>query len=139
MEMENKMNGILPEDIFTVFKRLGFSKYEAMTYATLCACGKMKMGRVAKYSRVPQSKIYEVLDSLEIKGAVVISRARPLTAESVTLKEVVSSRVKQFLQDAQAVSQHVESIQHTEVFEHLYRTRRIALRSNGRLSLPPQM
>ena len=138
MEMENKMNGILPEDIFTVFKRLGFSKYEAMAYATLCACGKMKMGQLAKYSRVPQSKIYETISNLEEKGAVTISRVRPSTAQSMPLKEIVSSRVKQYLKDAQTVSEYVGSIQNTKVFEHLYRTRRIALRSNGRLSLPSQ-
>ncbi len=132
--MENT-NGILPEDIFTVFSRLGFSKYEAMAYATLCACGRMKMGQLAKYSRIPQSKIYYVLDSLEIKGAVVISRARPLTAESVPLKTIVSLRVKQYLQDTRTVSEYVESIQNTRIFEHLYRTRRIALR---RLALPSQ-
>ncbi|MBS7623871.1 hypothetical protein KEJ39_09430 [Candidatus Bathyarchaeota archaeon] len=133
--MENR-NGILPADIFTVFARLGFSKYEAMAYATLCACGRLKMRHLAKYSRVPQSKIYDVLGNLEIKGAVVISRVRPKTAESVPLKQIISAGVEQHLQDGQKVLEYVESIQNTEVFKHLYHTRRVALRSNGRLNLP---
>lgn len=124
---------MLPEDIFTVFARLGFSQYEAKAYATLSACGRLKMGQLAKFSSVPQSRIYGVLESLEAKGAVVMSRVRPLTAESVPLREIVSARVKQYLQDARKVSEYVEAIQGTRVFEHLYRTRRIALRSNGRL------
>jgi len=57
--------GLLPEDIFSVFERLGFSRYEAKVYATLCACGRLKMGHLAKYSTVPQSKIYLVVESLE--------------------------------------------------------------------------
>ncbi len=126
----------MPEDIFTVFARLGFSKYEAKTYATLCACGRLKMRELARYSSVPQSKIYVVAESLEEKGAVVISRAMPATAQSVPLKEIASSRVKQYLQDAQEVAAFIESIKNTRIFQHLYHTQRIALRSNGRLSLP---
>lgn len=129
---------LLPEDIFTIFERLGFSKYEAKVYATLCACGRLKMHQLAKYSNVPQSKIYYVIDNLERKKAVIVSRDRPTTAESVPLKLIVSLRVKQYLQDAQRVLDYVESIQNTEVFKHLYHTRRIALRSNGRINLPTQ-
>ncbi len=129
---------LLPEDIFTVFARLGFTRYEAMVYATLSACGSLKMGQLAKYSRVPQCKIYGVIDSLEEKGAVVVSKVQPLTAESVPLKEVVSFRFRQYLSDARKVSGYVESIQNTRAFEHLYRTRKVALRSNGRPSLPSQ-
>ena len=128
----------MPEDIFMVFARLGFSRYEAKVYATLCACGRLKMGKLAKYSNVPQSKIYSVIGCLEEKGTVMVSRVWPSTAESVPLKEVVSSRVRQYLRDAQKISGYVESIQSTRVFEHLCRTRRIALRSNGGLSLSPQ-
>jgi len=50
-----------------VFARLGFSRYEAKVYATLCAYGRLKMGKLAKYSSVPQSKIYSVIGCLEEK------------------------------------------------------------------------
>lgn len=100
---------LLPEDIFEVFSRLGFSKYEAKVYATLSACGRLKIGQLAKYSSVPQSRIYGVFDSLEQKGAVAVSKDRPTTAESMPLKQIVSSRVKQYLQDAHAISNYVES------------------------------
>jgi len=128
----------LPEDIFAVFGRLGFSRYEAKVYATLCACGRLKMRELAKYSTVPQSKIYPVVESLEQKGAVVVSRVLTSTAESVSLKQIVASRVREYLQDAQKVSEYVEAIQNTEAFRHFHGTRRIALRSNGRLSPPPR-
>lgn len=130
--------GLLPEDIFSVFGRLGFSKYEAEVYATLCACGRLKMGQLAKYSTVPQSKIYCVVKSLEDKGAIVVSRVWKATAESVPLKQIVAERVREYLRDAQTVREYVESIQNTEAFKHLYHTRRIALRSNGRPTLPAQ-
>lgn len=135
-----KMNGmsLLPEDIFAVFGRLGFSRYEAKVYATLCACGRLRMGELAKYSTVPHSRIYGVVDRLEQKGTVVVSRAWTATAESVSLKQIVSARIRQYLQDAHAVSKYVESIQNSEAFKHFYHTRRIALRSNGRLTLPSQ-
>jgi len=135
-----KMNGmrLLPEDIFTVFGRLGFSRYEAKVYATLCACGRLKMGELAKYSTVPHSRIYGIVERLEQKGEVIVSRTWTSTAHSVPLKQIVASRVRHYLQDAHKVAKYVESIQNTEAFKHFYNTRRIALRSNGRLTLPSQ-
>jgi len=134
------MNGmsLQPEDVFTAFARLGFSRYEAKVFSTLCACGRLKMRQLAKYSTVPQSKIYAVVDSLEDKGAVVVSRVWTSTAESLPLKQIVSSRIRQYLRDAETISEYVESIQSTDVFKHLYHTGRIALRSNGRLRPPSQ-
>jgi len=136
--MEMVGMSLLPEDIFTVFARLGFSKYEAKVYATLCACGRLKMRQLARYSTVPQSKIYSVVESLEMKGAVVVIRASKAIAESMSLRQIVASRIKQYLRDAQAVSKYVKSIQNTEAFKHMYHSRRIALRSNGKLTLPAQ-
>jgi sugar-specific transcriptional regulator TrmB len=127
---------VLPEDIFTVFARLGFSKYEAEVYATLCACGRLTMRQLARYSTVPHSKIYSVVEGLERKGAVVVLRTSKAIAESTSLRQIVASRIKQYLRDAQTVSDYVESIQNTEAFKHMYHNRRIALRSNGRLTLP---
>lgn len=129
---------VLPEDIFVVFGRLGFSRYEAKVYATLCACGRLKMRQLAKYSTVPQSRVYGIVERLEQKGAVVVSRVWTSTAESLSLKQIVASRIRQYVKDAQTVSKYVESIQNTEAFKHLQNTRRIALRNNGRLSLPSQ-
>jgi sugar-specific transcriptional regulator TrmB len=136
--MKMVRTSLLPEDICTVFARLGFSRYEAKVYATLCACGRLKMRQLARYSTVPQSKIYSVVETLEEKGAVLVSRAWRSTAESMSLKQIVESRIRQYLHDAQAVSNYVESIQNTEAFKHMYHTRRIALRNNGRFTLPPQ-
>ena len=56
-----EMNGmsLLPESIFEVFSRLGFTEYEAKVYAVLCACGRLKVGALSKYSNVPQCKVYD--------------------------------------------------------------------------------
>ena len=121
-----------------MFARLGFPRYEAKVYATLCACGRLKMRELAKYSTVPQSRIYSVVERIEEKGVVVVSRVWTAIVESMPLKQIVAARVSQYLRDAQAVSKYVESIQNTGTFKHFYHTRRVALRSNGRLSLPSQ-
>ena len=98
---------LLPEDIFTVFARLGFSKYEAQVYATLCACWRLKMLPLARYSTVPQSKVYLTVESLEEKGAVVVSRLWKTTAESVSLKQIVAARMSEYLRDAEIGRAHV--------------------------------
>lgn len=74
-----------------MFGRLGFSRYEAKVYATLCACGRLKMGELAKYSTVPHSRICGIVERLEQMGAVVVSRTCPATAESVSPKQMVAT------------------------------------------------
>ena len=46
------------------------TKGESLTYIALLKLGSWKVGEIAKESRVPYSKIYDVLERLELKGLV---------------------------------------------------------------------
>jgi sugar-specific transcriptional regulator TrmB len=65
------------EEVIKTIKSFGLSGYEAAAYATLLTLGVSKASDVCKDAGIPQSKIYEVLDSLVGKHLVEISEGRP--------------------------------------------------------------
>jgi len=53
-------------------RELGLTKNESKVYQTLLEHGKLGSGELSKFSRVPYSRIYDCLESLEQKGIVRI-------------------------------------------------------------------
>lgn len=53
-----------------LFTRLGVSEYEGKVYASLVAANPATAYEAAKEAGIPTSKVYEVLDRLEVRGMV---------------------------------------------------------------------
>jgi len=60
-----------------IFIKLGLSPYEIKAYSTLVEQGQLKAADISKLARIPQSKIYTVLELLKMKGLVEISPGFP--------------------------------------------------------------
>jgi sugar-specific transcriptional regulator TrmB len=58
--------------------RLGLNMYEARVYETLCRIGPSKVARIAKESRVPRTRLYDVLGTLLGKNWITIVSESPL-------------------------------------------------------------
>jgi len=64
-----------------------------------------------------------------------MTATNPTSARIETNRFIMSNTVSA---GCLSVLEYVKSIQNTEMFKHLYRTRRSAVRGNGRLSLLPR-
>lgn len=64
-------------EILSILNKFGMNEYEARAYSTMVALGPTKAGNISKESKVPQSKIYEVLDQLMEKQLVEFLGGRP--------------------------------------------------------------
>ena len=60
------------KEISELFKPFGLSEYEARVYFTLQVCGKTGAGELSKKSGVPQTKIYQIIPALEVRGLVEV-------------------------------------------------------------------
>jgi len=58
-------------------KEIGLTEYEVAAYLSLLENGPSTASQASKDTRVPYSKIYDVLTSLEAKGWVEVENARP--------------------------------------------------------------
>lgn len=64
-------------EILEILGKFGMNEYESKVYSTMVLLGPTKAGNISKESKVPQSKIYEVLDQLIEKQLVEFLGGRP--------------------------------------------------------------
>src|SRR5258706_8314375 len=69
---------------------LGFSQYEARTYAGLIGRGPMTGYAIAKETRVPQPKVYETLGRLVERGAITQVSDTPANFIAVAPARVIA-------------------------------------------------
>jgi len=71
-------------------REMGLPEYEAATYVGLLDGGTSTAKEVAERAGVPQSRVYDVLDSLNTKGFVVVQEGRPKKFGPVDPNQAVS-------------------------------------------------
>jgi len=71
------------ENIVSDLKDLGLSEYEARAYLALTPHGPLPASSVSSVSRIPQSKIYEVLKSLNAKSLADFWSGKPLRYRAI--------------------------------------------------------
>ena len=77
------------QEVVRLLSDFGLSMYEAKLYFTLLTIGNAKAGIATRKASVPQSKSYEVLESLIDKGFVEMTKAeRPKEYRAKVLDEV---------------------------------------------------
>ncbi len=82
----------MPEQLFQILTKLGFTEYEAKTYLALLQQSPLTGYAVARLSGVPRSKIYEVLGNLVERGDVLASYGEPVQYVPKQPKELIESR-----------------------------------------------
>jgi HTH-type transcriptional regulator, sugar sensing transcriptional regulator len=65
------------DELVQRLQALGFSQYEARAYTALLQKAPANGHEVAKTAGIPTSKIYETLERLRTKGAVLVQRSEP--------------------------------------------------------------
>ncbi|MGC8987772.1 TrmB family transcriptional regulator [Infirmifilum sp.] len=69
---------MMDQEIMNRLRRLGFSSYEARVYVTLLKYGSLSSMDLVKAAKIPQPRLYDVMESLQAKGLVKVSRTKPL-------------------------------------------------------------
>ncbi|HLC39395.1 MAG TPA: helix-turn-helix domain-containing protein [archaeon] len=81
-------------EIIETLREFGLSEYEAKTYSTLVFLGPSKAGEVSRESRVPQSKIYDILDMLTNRQLVEVLEGRPKEFKAVDPEVALENLVR---------------------------------------------
>ena len=83
-----------------VLQKIGLNKYENKVYSVLCCYDILTAVKISKLSKVPSSKIYEVLDSLISKGLVKIEPGKPKRYLAVSIQQVLKNLSNEKLNEA---------------------------------------
>ncbi len=100
-------------------KHFRLNIYEVKIWAALLSRGIASAGELADISGVPRSRCYDVLESLEKKGFIIMKIGKPIKYLAVK-PEIILERVKSNIkEEADEVSSQIESIKDTEEFKEL--------------------
>jgi len=93
--------------------------YEAKIWAALLSKGVAAAGELSEMGDVPRSRSYDVLESLEKRGFVIMKLGRPVKYIAVQPEEIIK-RVKKTIENkAQEEIISIEKVQTTDVFSEL--------------------
>ncbi len=93
--------------------------YEAKVWAALLSRGTATAGELADISGVPRSRSYDVLESLEKKGYVIMKLGKPIKYLAIQPEEIVKRTKSKVEEKAKETMQNLENVRGTELFDEL--------------------
>ncbi len=100
-------------------KVFGLNSYEAKIWVALLSRGVSSAGELSDISNVPRSRSYDVLESLEKKGFIVMKIGKPIKYLAVPPNDVLE-RVKQKVKsEADYQTKNLDSLKSSDVLSEL--------------------
>lgn len=110
---------IVQKDFLNKLKDFGLNSYEAKLWTALLSRGVATAGELSDIANVPRSRSYDVLESLERKGFVVMKLGKPIKYIAIPPAEVLERVKKNVSDEAGKQVQLIESLKGSEVLGDL--------------------
>lgn len=93
--------------------------YEVKVWTALLSRGTSTAGELSNISDVPRSRTYDILESLEKKGFIIMKLGKPIKFVALKPEEVVERVKKNLVVEAQNKSKRLEKLKGDDVLEEL--------------------
>lgn len=110
---------IVQEDFLKKIKDFGLNSYEAKIWTALLSRGVATAGELSDISNVPRSRSYDILESLEKKGFIVMKIGKPIKYIAVSPEEVIDRVKKKVEEDANNVLKNMDELKGSDVLKEL--------------------
>ena len=111
---------IVKEEFLSKLRRyFSLNLYEVKIWTALLSRGVSTAGELSDIANVPRSRSYDVLESLEKKGFVVMKLGKPIKYIAVPPSEVVERVKKNMRKDAEDKVKRLTELKNTEVLNEL--------------------
>jgi sugar-specific transcriptional regulator TrmB len=111
---------IVKEEFLSKLRRyFSLNLYEVKIWAALLSRGVSTAGELSDIANVPRSRSYDVLESLEKKGFVIMKLGKPIKYIAVPPSEVVERVKKNMKEEAEEKVKRLEDLKSTEVLQEL--------------------
>lgn len=111
---------IVKEEFLSKLRRyFGLNLYEVKIWTALLSRGVSTAGELSDIGNVPRSRAYDVLESLEKKGFVVMKLGKPIKYITIDPKEVVERVKKQIQQQADDNIFKLKELRETNILQEL--------------------
>ena len=110
---------IVQKDFLNKLKDFGLNSYESKLWIALLSRGVSTAGELSDISNVPRSRAYDVLESLEKKGFIVVKIGKPIKYLAVPPPEVVERVKKKVTEEADHQTGILNKLKKSELLEEL--------------------
>ena len=111
---------IVKEEFLSKLRRsFGLNLYEVRIWTALLSRGVSTAGELSDIGNVPRSRAYDVLESLEKKGFVIMKLGKPIKYIAVEPKEVVERAKKLVMVNANDNVKKLQALEGTPVLKEL--------------------
>lgn len=111
---------IVKEELLSKLRRyFTLNLYEVRIWTALLSRGVSTAGELSDIGHVPRSRAYDVLESLEKKGFVIMKLGKPIKYIAVEPIEVVERVKKHIQQEAEVGMQRLRELGNTDVLKEL--------------------
>lgn len=111
---------IVKEEFLSRLRKIfDLNLYEVKVWTALLSRGTSTAGELSNISDVPRSRTYDILESLEKKGFIVMKLGKPIKFIALKPDEVVERVKKNLMEDAKDKTKRLETLKKDEVLEEL--------------------
>ena len=111
---------IVKEEFLSRLRKIfDLNLYEVKVWTALLSRGTSTAGELSNISDVPRSRTYDILESLEKKGFIVMKVGKPIKFVALKPEEVVERVKKNLMVKAKERTQRLEKLKGDDVLEEL--------------------
>jgi HTH-type transcriptional regulator, sugar sensing transcriptional regulator len=110
---------LLQKELINQLKDIGLNSYESKLWLALLSKGVASAGELADMAGVPRSRSYDVLESLEKKGFIIMKIGKPIKYVAVQPDFVVDNVRKQLIEEADLQEKMLSKIEQSPLIEDL--------------------
>ncbi len=110
---------IVQKNFLGKLKEFGLNSYEAKLWTAILSRGVSTAGELSDIANVPRSRSYDVLESLEKKGFIIMKLGKPIKYIAVPPSEVIERIKTKIKEDAEQQEQNLDTLKSSEVLNEL--------------------
>lgn len=110
---------IVQKDFLNRLKDFGLNSYESKLWIALLSRGVSTAGELSDISNVPRSRTYDVLESLEKKGFIIVKVGKPIKYLAVPPSEVIERVKKKVHEEAEVRNTMLTQLKDSETLGQL--------------------
>ncbi|MBD3209096.1 TrmB family transcriptional regulator [Candidatus Woesearchaeota archaeon] len=110
---------IVQQEFLKKIKDFGLNSYEAKIWTALLSRGVATAGELSDISNVPRSRSYDILESLEKKGFIVMKLGKPIKYIAVPPEEVVDRVKKRVHEETTQTLGAMDELKDSDVLKEL--------------------
>lgn len=110
---------IVKKDFLKKLKEFGLNTYESKLWTALLSRGVSTAGELSDIANVPRSRSYDVLESLEKKGFIIMKLGKPIKYIAVPPEEIVNRVKKKIEEDTNVQLSSLEELKDSPLLDEL--------------------